>query len=67
MMQEVYGWVIYVNGTNDDFICAWAADEKDLVVHKGTGHWIKIIPAKEALESLHYENPTMANLIECLF
>lgn len=67
MDEPAYGWVIYVEGSNDDYICAWAVSAADLTTPKGTSHWQYILPAKDALEKLYYENPTMADLIECLF
>lgn len=65
--QKVYGWVIYVNGSNDDYICAWSNSAADLTVPEPVSHWIYILPAKEALEKLNVKNPTMKDLIEHLF
>lgn len=67
MDRPVYGWVIYINGSNDDYIIAWSANAADLTIPESTAHWQWIIPAKEALENLDYEEPTMADLCECLF
>jgi hypothetical protein len=67
MDESVYGWVIYINGTNDDYICAWANNAADLTIPPFVSHWQWIMPAKEALEKLHYLEPTMANLVEQLF
>ena len=68
-MQDTpaYGWVLYVEGFNDDYIVAWSVYERDLVADISVCHWQRVIPAKEALEKLNYKNPTMADLVECLF
>lgn len=67
MDKEVYGWVHYINGSNDDYICAWSAYKDSLTLDSSVSHWQWIMPAKEALEKLNYTNPTMEDLIECLF
>ena len=67
MDRPVYGWVLYVEGFNDDYIIAWSAYERDLVADISVTHWQRVILAKEALEKLNYHEPTMSDLIECLF
>jgi hypothetical protein len=67
MDSPVYGWVLYVEGSNDDYICAWSNSAADLTVSEDVRDWQYILPAKEALEKLNYENPTIADLIEQLF